>query len=177
MAEETEFTLADVQVMVNDAAEDEAAGREEIPFVEEPALPPEFVIPGNVRPPPDGVTVTFMRILGKNSFAPTKGDRWCALWVLTDADETLALKRAQSGGAIALAECAKQCIRVIDGEKADWTNSPGKGIPVKEFWREIGPKYRNEIINWYGKMHGFDAADRKDFLEQSLFVTTVSSGR
>jgi len=131
---------------------------------------PDFVtFPSGFRVPP-GKEVIVMVFRAKWTDRPERGDRWCLLWSLSDADEKLALKRTRGESARSIGELAKQSIRLIDGKRADWTKTLAEGYDVDRFWDEIGAKCRQRVVDFYLKMHSLKAEELTDFFENCLFV-------
>lgn len=132
-------------------------------------FPPGFKIPARK-------SVAFMLFKARWCEKPELGDRWCLLWPLSDADEKLATTRARGDHLRAVTELAKQTVRVIDGNRADWTKTPGQThvYDVDKFWNEIGARCRNLVTNYYAKMHILSREDQADFLENCLFVRTLA---
>jgi hypothetical protein len=133
-------------------------------------FPPGFKIPPNKQ-------VAFMLFRARWTDRPDKGDRWCMMWPLSDAEEKLALRRTRGESSRSLSELAKQMIHLIDGKKADWSKSPGPdSMDVERFWNEIGGRCRQQITNLYVKTHTLSAEDQKDFIENCLVVRTATVG-
>lgn len=120
--------------------------------------------------PPDMPDICFMLFKGAWTRKPSKGDRWCVLWPLTDNEEKLASKRVQDSKRT-IAEMSKQMIRVIDGERADWGNGS-----VDRFWNDIGPKCRLLIQNYYMKTHSLDVVETADFFANCMRVVSATAG-
>lgn len=141
------------------------------------ALPEWVSFPPGFRIPP-GREVAFLMFRSKWTDRPEKGDRWCMLWSLSDADEKLAIKRTRGEAGRSLSELSKGCIRVIDGKRADWTQTgtPETSYSVDRFWDEIGPKCRQMISNHYIKTHSLSKEEQADFLESCLFIRKAVVG-
>ena len=151
-----------------DPPEEDAGGSEEdssdIPeWVE---MPPGFKMPVGRR-------VVFVKILAGMTDNPSKGDRQCILWNLTEADEKLAIKRTRGEGIRVMDEFSKQMIRAIDGKAVDWTGNAGPRSP-NTFWNDIGGKYRQQLKNIYAKNHSMDTAEMVDFFSNCFAVRTVA---
>lgn len=132
--------------------------------------PAWFVAPDKWAPPV-GYQVHYVLFKAKNTATPAKGDRHCAFWILTEAEENMAIKRSRGEGARIMAEMAKAMVRSIDGHKADMTAS-GKPGDVNRFWNEIGPKYRQMMKALYSKTHALDAEEIADFFINCIAVRT-----
>lgn len=141
------------------------------------ALPEWVTFPQGFRIPP-GKEVAFLQFRAKWTDRPERGDRWCMLWPLSDADEKLAIKRTRGEGGRALSELSKGCIRVIDGKRADWTQAGDKDTTyaVDRFWDEIGGKCRQMITNIYLKTHSLTKEEQADFLENCCFIRKAVVG-
>lgn len=131
-------------------------------------LPPGFQIPPGKR-------LGWMRFRAEWTEAPQKGDRWCLMWTLSEAEEKAAYKRCAGDSTRALLELAKATIRVVDGVKADRTGAPGPGN-VNAFWAELGVKLRQMIQNYYLKTHTLSPEEQQDFFANCFVVTTAVAG-
>jgi len=139
------------------------------------ALPSWVTFPTGFKIPPRKV-VTFMLFKPEWTDRPELGQRWCMLWPLSDADEKLATGRSRGDHLRSLTELTKQTIRVIDGNRADWTKTPGQQnvYDVDKFWNEVGGKCRTALTNYYAKMHMLTREEQADFLQNCLFVRTMA---
>lgn len=134
-------------------------------------LPDWVVLPKDFKPPP-GRIISFLRFRAQWTDTPHKGDRQCIIWNLTDADERVALKRAQTNDAMSIVnEFAKQCVRAVDGVKVNWAAPKGKGS-IDEFWRDIGSKCRSQVATWYTRNHQLTQVELADFFENCVAVRT-----
>lgn len=173
--EETE-DLA-VEEMSEEAAEAVLAG-EEPPDEEKKdeaanAVPEWASIPKGVKMPNKGCSVAFMRIPAKWTSDPSKGDRWCCCWMLTEQDERLAYQRSRGDMQRSVSELAKATIRIVDGNKADWSGDGKKAGSVSEFWSSIGPKGRQVIRNYYVRTHTVTDEEALDFFSNHFVNVTV----
>ncbi len=122
--------------------------------------------------PPAGKRVTYMRFRASWTDTPKKGDRQCALWNLTDADEKLAVGRARGDSNLVIGEMARQMVRVVDGCTADWVGSgPGS---MKVWWREIGAKGRQVLKNHYLQTHAMTSVESADFFANCVAVRVAA---
>lgn len=141
------------------------------------ALPDWVTFPPNFRIPP-GKDIVFLYFRSKWTDRPEKGDRWCMLWPLSDADEKLAIKRTRGESGRSLSELTKGCIRLIDGKRADWTNNgdPATSYPAERFWDEIGARCRQQLQNIYLKTHALSREEQADFLENCVAIRKATAG-
>ena len=144
---------------------------------DEGALPDWVSFPQGFRIPP-GKEVAFLYFRAKWTDRPEKGDRWCMMWTLSDADEKLAIKRTRGESGRTLSELTKGTIRLMDGKRADWTQSGDKETTVspERFWDEIGAKCRQEITNIYLKTHSLSREERADFLGNCVVIRKAVVG-
>src|SRR5208282_2795505 len=95
----------------------------EVPIAKDDSTLPDWVsFPPGFKIPP-GKEVSFLYFRAKWTDRPEKGDRWCMMWTLSDADEKLAIKRTRGEGGRALTELTKGTIRIVDGKRGDWTGT------------------------------------------------------
>lgn len=146
---------------------------------------PDFVTIPEGAKMPAGWIVTFVRIRGAHTNMPKGGDRWCALWNLTEGDEKLAMKRARGEAGRVIDEFAKQTIRLLgrvadpskqvegEGYMADWGGSLSTPGSVDRFWNEIGGKYRHVLKSIYLKNHTFDTKEHVRFFAQDVSPRSV----
>lgn len=137
----------------------------------ESGLPEWFKLPEGMQLPV-GREIIFLRFRAKWTDTPTKGDRTCALWNITAADERMALKRTKGDATRTLSEMAKQTIRILDGQRTDWTRGASSNVEV--FWNDIGAKCRQQIISAYLKTHSMTAEEEADFFGQCMTVRSVA---
>ena len=123
------------------------------------------------RPPADiqVIPVLFRAHLTR---APQKGDRTCLLWELSDGEERVAILRARGDANRVQTELAKQMIRSVDDQPADWSGLATPGS-VEQFWREIGAKYRTMIVHLYNQLHVMTRQESDDFLDNCVAVVTA----
>lgn len=173
MNEETE-DLA-VQEMSEEAAEAVLAGQE--PEEEKAdagdSVPPWASIPKGVKMPKPGCSVAFIRIPAAWTMDPGRGDRWCACWMIGETEERLAYQRSRGDMQRSVNELAKATIRIIDGQKADWSGVATKAGSVSEFWSAIGPKGRHMIRNYYVRTHTVSDEEVLDFFSNHFVNMTV----
>lgn len=171
-------TMAEGNALLMQAAADAAAKKKkEYPDEEEGpqdpnALPKWVSFPDGFKIPP-GKQVVFMRFRAHWTDKPQMGDRWCMLWNLSDADEKLAMARCRGDVLRSTSELAKQTIRLIDGVRADWTKTPGSGYDVDKFWSELGAKCRQQIVNYYARLHVLSREEQQDFFKNCIAVRTM----
>lgn len=128
-------------------------------------VPPNFVMPV-------GKQVFAFRFRAALTDNPSKGERQCILWNLTDSDEKLAYGRAAGNSLRVLDELALQMIRAVDGYKVDWSKD-GPAHPLR-FWSEIGAKCRNRLKDVYNKRHAFTRDELVDFFTECAAAVTVT---
>jgi hypothetical protein len=148
----------------------------EKPFADLPDARPGGA-PGWVKIPegftfPRGRQVAFLRFRGTWTDTPDKGERQCILWALTDADEKMALSRAQGDVNRAANELAKQMVRALDGHVADWSGNPGVGN-IDQWWNEIGGRCRGMLVRIFTQLHVLNTEERKDFFEHCIELRTA----
>jgi hypothetical protein len=132
------------------------------------SIPPNFAIPPGKR-------LGWMRFRSEWTDAPMKGDRWCMMWPLSEAEEKIAYKRSNGDASRAIAELTKASIRLIDGAKVDRTGASGPGN-VAIFWAEVGTKMRQMLQNYYLKTHTLTPEEQQDFFANCFVVTTAVAG-
>lgn len=138
-------------------------------------IPEWAIVPATLKVPPDR-DFAILRFRAKWTHRPSKGDRQCILWSLSDLDERTALKRARGDSSRGLPELAKQMIRLIDGEPAEWTMGRASKNSVDKFWDEIGPKCRKILTNHYLQTHGLDPKEVADFFTNCCVVRSAVVG-
>lgn len=133
------------------------------------ALPEWAEFPAGYRVPVN-TNVVFMRF--KSAWTKTKtGDRWCMLFELTDREEQLGAKNARGEASRLIKELSKLTIRIIDGKRAAWAvrkEDIGVVESIETFWENIGPKCRQQIVNYYLRAHALDADEQVDFFANCL---------
>lgn len=139
-----------------------------------PGMPPWALVPETLALPP-GREVVFMRFKAAWTDYPSKGDRQCILWTLTDNDEKHAAKRARGDSTRGIVELAKGCVRAMDGHRADWTTPVGPGS-VDRFWNDIGTKCRQMVVNYYFKTHALSQEEQADFFTNNFVSLRVEVG-
>lgn len=141
------------------------------------ALPDWVEFPAGFKIPPNK-QLAFMMFRARWTDRPDKGDRWCLLWPLTDAEEKLAIKRTRGENGRMLAEFSKGMIRIADSKKVNWTGDfdPATEASPDRFWDEIGAKCRQMIQNFYLKTHQLDREEQADFFKNCLHVRTAKVG-
>lgn len=132
------------------------------------SLPPGFVIPPGKR-------CGWMLFRAAWTDAPEKGDRWCMMWPLSEAEEKNAYKRTAGEGHRSIAELTKASIRIIDGVKADRTGPMSVGS-VNMFWAQMGVKCRQLMMNYYLKTHTLSPEEQQDFFGSCFVVSTAVGG-
>lgn len=157
----------------NAGAEEPESDDDDVGDPEDKHEVPEWaVIPPKMKLPAVGVQMVFLRIPAKWTHDPSKGDRQCVLWPLEDHEEVQAYQRSRGDHAKSVIELAKACIKICDGEKADWTKG-GATSNVTKFWKAIGPKGRHMIRNYYAKTHLVTAEEALDFFSNHFVAVTV----
>jgi len=131
-------------------------------------LPPGFDIP-------PGKQCGWMLFRAEWTDSPDKGDQWCMMWPLSEAEEKIAYKRSGGDPTRAITELAKCTIRVVNGVKADRTGASGPGN-VNIFWAGLGTKLRQLIQNYYLKTHTLSSEEQQDFFANCFTVTTAVGG-
>lgn len=134
---------------------------------------PEWAkLPPGLKLPKAGCTVAYLRVPAQWTTDPSKGDRWCCCWVIGETEERLAYQRARGDMHRSISELAKATIRVVDGNKADWSGTKKPG-DVSEFWTAIGPKGRQMVRNYYVRTHTVSEEEQLAFFSQHFAVVTV----
>jgi hypothetical protein len=121
---------------------------------------------------PNGWQIWFIQFRAKVTNTPSKGDRYCICWNLSESDEKHAAKRSKGDPMRVIDEMAKQMIRVVDGRPADWGGSRGPGS-VDAWWQEIGGKGRHQLKMLYLKNHTMTTEESSDFFEHCVAVRTA----
>lgn len=121
---------------------------------------------------PRGRQVIFLRFRAPLTDDPAGPDRYAACWNLTEADEKLAALRARGQEHRVMVEMAKQFVRVVDGQPADWQNGPA--CVVNAWWDAIGGKARAQVIGMYAKQHTMNTAEAIDFFASCVAVRTAA---
>lgn len=143
-----------------------------MPVAKDDASLPDWVsFPPGFKIPP-GKEVSFLYFRAKWTDRPEKGDRWCMMWTLSDADEKLAIKRTRGESGRSFGELSKGTIRLIDGLRADWTGNGDKDTTysVDRFWDEIGAKCRQLVQTIYMKTHQLSVEEQADFLATCCII-------
>jgi hypothetical protein len=113
------------------------------------------------------------------------------VWTLSIADEKLARVDARGDALAFVPEMAKRMIRAIDGNVVDWSTgavnreqavsagtgasvATGRETHVPTFWEEIGPSFRQLVINHFHKTHTLDPEQAAYFFMRCY---AVRSGR
>lgn len=148
-----------------DRLEQAAADPREVKVPDWAPLPTGF----KIQP---GKRVSFFRFRAKWTDKPEKGDRWCMVWNLTEAEESASYKRCRGEQSRTFPELAKSTIRVVDGHVADRTGTGGPAS-VALFWNDIGTACRQLIQNYYLKTHTLNQEEQADFFANCLVVTTA----
>lgn len=156
------------------------------PEEEDPSIVPPFAALPAARPGgapawvkipegfkfPRGRQVAFVKFRASWTDTPSKGDRQCILWSLTDADEKLALVRARGDVNRAASELAKQMVRALDGCSANWDGTPGGGN-IDTWWNEIGGRCRGMLVRIFTQLHVLSEEERTDFFEKCIELRTA----
>jgi len=135
-------------------------------------IPEWFVTPAQMKAPP-GRKIVIMRFRPSWTLAPEKGERQIVCWQLTELEEHQAAQRARGDDRRMVHEMAKQCIRYIDGQRVNWTMTPGMGANISAFWDEIGSACRKLVIHYYIKAHTLPDDDQLDFFSNCI-TSTIS---
>lgn len=153
---------------LEDAAVDPDAGDAEGP-------PDWAAMPADVKLPPPGMKVAYLRIPAAMTANPFYGDLWCACWPISETEEIIAHARSRGNPQRAISEMAKQTIRVVNGNKADWSGKK-PAASVARFWAMIGPKGRQLVRNYYMRTHMVTDEEGALFFGQHFVTVTVSAG-
>ena len=93
-------------------------------------------------------------------------------WHTEFTPERVAILRARGDANRVQTELAKQMIRSVDDQPADWSGLATPGS-VEQFWREIGAKYRTMIVHLYNQLHVMTRQESDDFLDNCVAVVTA----
>lgn len=165
---ETPMTEEDQRILDGESS---TYGDGDEPVADATEVPDWAIVPPGLKMPP-GRQVYFVRFRAAWTDRPSKGERQCILWNLTESEEKHALRRTRGDALRAADELAKQMIRVIDGKPADWTGKD-PGSAVGTFWDEIGGKCRQLLKSHYAKTHMLDTAETADFFGSCIAVRTA----
>jgi hypothetical protein len=173
------------------------------PGEEEPGIPPWVMVPEGFSFPRGGRQVGFMRFPSEWTTRPDAGvafagpehdklardgsktikykmagklHRQCILWSLSVADEKLARAAARGDSLALYEELAKRTIRAIDGRVPDRDKGDLGEVSVKRFWEEIGPAFRQAIVNYYHRTHTLTDEQAAHFLVFGLAVRSAVTG-
>lgn len=135
-------------------------------------IPDWAVIPNGIKLPPVGTQIVFMRVPAAWTRDPAGGDLQCVLWPLEDHEELAAYQRARGDHPRSVIELAKGCIKIVNGEKADWSRGAATSN-VTKFWKQCGAKARHMIRNYYAKQHMVSATEALDFFSKHFVAVTV----
>lgn len=169
--------IAEVQTRPTKVEEEDD---DEYDVVADPKAPvPTDAAPAWAKVPSDfalpvGKQIFFVKFKAEWTDYPSKGDRYAIMWNLSDADEKLALKRTRGDSARMLAELTKQMIRVVDGERVDW--SRGAHANIERWWDDIGGKCRQLVQSAYHKSHHLNDTEQADFFLNCFAVKTAVAG-
>src|SRR5574343_1045585 len=103
------------------------------PIPEWVKVPAGLVIPRNKQ-------VMYIRFRAEMTDTPSKGERQCIVWSNNLGDQKLAIMRSDKDPNKMSEQMAKQMVRAVDGQLADWTGEPGVGN-IDVWWDAIGPKW------------------------------------
>ena len=118
--------------------------------------------------PPKGRVIWYIKCRSTMTHTPERGDRIIALWTISDIEEDMAATRASGKPqSVFLKECAKLMIRAFDGHKALWGGGKHEGN-ARQLWEDIGPKYRELIVNLYLKTHRISKDEGYDFFTKCI---------
>ncbi len=108
---------------------------------------------------------------GRGDASKGAGHLWrqCICWPLDAGDNTHAVQRAMQDPNRLGDELAKQMIRVIDGNRADWSGAPGEGS-MDQFWNQIGQRHRQLLQRVWSQLHVFSRAEQVSFFENCIVV-------
>jgi hypothetical protein len=134
-------------------------------------VPVWFPMPGEKIKIPQGRVVQFIRFPSKWTDSPRRGIplpfespesvalagegglwRTCMCWPLDTGDERMAMARSMGDTNRFSVELVKQYIRVIDGQRADWSGEVGDAN-IEGWWNEIGGKNRRLLQGIWNKLH------------------------
>jgi hypothetical protein len=133
--------------------------------------PPWAMVPEDLKMPPDGKVVTYIRFRAAMTDYKSKGDRQCIIWNLTYADEKLAHKRCHGEPLRSLPEMTRAMIRAVDGKKVNWAN-PREAGGIDAWWDEIGAKCRSFLQAIYLRGHNATDQERVDFFGNCVVETS-----
>lgn len=145
-----------------DVEDEEEAGQSVAPVTGAPdwvRQPPNFTMPV-------GWTIWYVRFRANQTNTPSKGDRHCILWNLSEADEKLAARRCLNNANRAVSEMTKQMIRAVDGVLA---TPEARDV----FWSEIGGKGRAQLHGLYARTHMMDEKENTDFFASCIASRTA----
>lgn len=131
------------------------------------AVPPQLKIPV-------GVQVTWIRILAKWTYTPSKGDRILLCWPLNEVEEGQAVDRGRGKQHLVTNELAKGCVRLVDGHLADRTGTPGRAGSLASLWRELGPKGRHIMRTYYARAHSMSEDEVLSFFSTCIDSRTAA---
>jgi hypothetical protein len=135
-------------------------------------IPDWAVVPPKLQPP-DGIVMAFLRIPAAWTMRPSQGDRHCIVWPLDESEEIRAYDRSRGSRARSTYELAKGCVRAVDGAVVSW----GTGArELLAWWRDIGPKGRSMIMNYYVKQHVVGEDEALDFFSNHFAAVTAQRG-
>lgn len=132
------------------------------------APPAWAMVPDKLVMPASGKRVYYMRFLA--DWTEDGQEHQCIVWGLTYNDEKLALVRCKGEPMRTVAEHARQMIRAVDGDKANWTVRPSN---VDTFWEDIGSRCRSVVVNHYLSTHSFNQEEKVRFFTE-CFASTGS---
>lgn len=163
----------ELELLEGDARKPRSSLEEDSQELPSPTEPPDWVmLPKSIKFPPVGCQVAFLRVPAKWCRDPSKGDRQCILWMLDERDEEQAFHRCRGDQMRSVHELTKGTIRAIDGMVSHWTGENNVGN-VNRFWRDVGPKGRSMLRNYYVRTHAVDADESVDFFSRHFALVTV----
>jgi hypothetical protein len=117
---------------------------------------------------------------GKDPVYKPVRSRVLLLWTISDAEETHAIKASRGERERVLPEQVKRMVRAVDGRLVDWTGNALKRdselVDMNAVWRDLGPKCRQILHNFYLRMHTLTNAEMGDFLVQGFASRSAVAG-
>lgn len=164
---EIDALAAGEEVEPADESDEEAAAAADADVISD--QPPKWAqVPDDLKMPPPGKAVIYVRIKAELTDYPDKGDRQCIMWNLTYADEKLAHKRCHGDPLRSLPEMVRAMVRSHDGVKTNW----GNPRVFDQWWDEIGGRARQLLQGIYLKRQGLTDVQRVDFFGNCVVETS-----
>jgi hypothetical protein len=125
-------------------------------------VPPGLKIPRNKQ-------VVYLRFRADMTDTPSRGERQAIIWSNNLGDQKLAIMRSDRDPNKMAEQMAKQMVRSVDGNVADWTGEPGAGN-IDMWWDAIGPKCRSILDRLFVQLHVATQEELTDFFESCVAV-------